>query len=253
MEGFLLSIIFIVLLVILSSIRQVDEYERGIKFTLGKFTEIMKPGWRLVLPVIQSYRKVDIRTKVIDVPEQEVITKDNISVKINAVVYFRLFDAAKAILEIENYYDAVGQIAQTTMRNIIGTVTLDQLLSGRETISDEIQLIVDKATDPWGVKVEDVELKDVSLPEEMKRVMARVAEAEREKLAVIKKAEGEKEAATNLSEAAKVLSKYPGALHLRTLESLSDISSDKGNTIFFAMPVEVLDAFKSFSEKNRND
>lgn len=241
-------IIITVILVLISSIRQINEYERGVKFTLGKFTNIMKPGINLVIPIFQSYRKVDIRTKVIDVPEQEAITKDNISVKINAVVYFKLFDASKAIIEIENYYNAVGQIAQTTMRNIVGTVTLDQLLSGRETISNEIQTIVDKATDPWGVKVENVELKDISLPEEMKRVIARVAEAEREKMAVIKKSEGEKEAASNLAHAAEVLSKAPGALHLRTLETINDVSSDQSNTIFFAMPLEVLEAFKGIGD-----
>ncbi len=241
-------IIITVVLVLISSIRQINEYERGVKFTLGKFSKIMQPGINLVIPIFQSYKKVDIRTKVIDVPEQEAITKDNISVKINAVVYFKLFDASKAIIEIENYYFAVGQIAQTTMRNIVGTVTLDQLLSGRETISNEIQSIVDEATDPWGVKVENVELKDISLPEEMKRVIARVAEAEREKLAVIKKSEGEKEAAENLAHAAEVLSKAPGALHLRTLETINDVSSDQSNTIFFAMPLEVLEAFKGIGE-----
>lgn len=233
-------------------VRQINEYERGVKFTLGKFSKIMMPGWRIVWPIFQSYKKVDIRTKVIDVPEQEVITKDNISVKINAVVYFKLFDASKAILEIENYYYAVGQIAQTTMRNIVGTVTLDQLLSGRETISNEIQKIVDEATDPWGVKVDDVELKDISLPEEMKRVIARVAEAEREKMAVIKKSEGEAEAAANLAAAAKVLSEAPGALHLRTLETINDVSSDQSNTIFFAMPMEVLEAFKGISNLGKD-
>lgn len=246
MEGIPVLVI-IVIIILLTSIKQIDEYERGVKFLRGKYSSIMLPGWHLVLPIFQSYKKVDIRTKVIDVPEQEVITKDNISVRINAVVYFKLFDAAKAILEIENYFYAVGQIAQTSMRNIVGTVTLDQLLSGRETISNEIQKIVDEATDPWGVKVDDVELKDISLPEEMKRVIARVAEAEREKLAVIKKSEGEAEAAVNLASAAKVLSEAPGALHLRTLETINDVSADQSNTILFAMPLEVLEAFKGIS------
>lgn len=236
------AIIFLIL-----SVKQINEYERGVKFSFGKFNKIMNPGWNIVIPLFQSYKKVDIRTKVIDVPEQEVITKDNISVRINAVVYFKLFDAGKAILEIENYYYAVGQIAQTTMRNIVGTVTLDQLLSGRETISDEIQKIVDEATDPWGIKVDDVELKDISLPEEMKRVIARVAEAEREKMAVIKKSEGEAQAAANLAEAANILSKAPGALHLRTLETINDVSSDQSNTLLFAMPLEILEAFKGIS------
>lgn len=244
--------LMLLVLLVLVSIRQIDEYERGVKFTLGKFTKVMLPGWNLVIPIFQSYRKVDIRTKVVDVPDQDAITKDNVSVKINAVVYYKLFDASKAVIEVQDYFYAVSQLAQTTMRNIVGTVTLDQLLSERESISASIQLIVDKATDEWGVKVEDVELKDISLPEEMKRVIARVAEAEREKMAVIKKSEGEALAAKNLADAAKVLATAPGALHLRTLETINDVSSDASNTIFFAMPLEVLDAFRGIGDIAKN-
>ena len=239
--GYVIGIIIFLLLI---SIRQVKEYERGIKFTCGKFSGIMNPGWRIVLPIFQSYRKIDIRTKVIDVPEQEVITKDNVSVKINAVIYYNIFDASKSILSVENFHYAVSQLAQTTMRNAVGSVTLDELLSSREKISDEICLIVDKATDSWGIKVENVELKDVSLPGEMKRVIAKVAEAEREKMAVITKAAGELEASKNLAEAAKELSNSPGALHLRTLATINDVSSDQSNTIIFAIPLEVLRAFE---------
>ncbi|NLV90500.1 MAG: slipin family protein [Tenericutes bacterium] len=246
---FLITVFIIILLM---SIRQIDEYERGIKFTKGKFTNIMQPGWRIVLPIFQSFKKVDIRTKVVDVPDQEAITKDNVSVKINAVVYYKIFDASRAIIEVQDYFYAVSQLAQTTMRNIVGNVTLDQLLTDRESISANIQLIVDKATDEWGVKVENVELKDISLPEEMKRVIARVAEAEREKKAVIKKSEGEAEAAKNLAEAAALLHQSPGALHLRTLETINDVSSDQSNTIFFAMPIEVLDAFKGIGQLANN-
>lgn len=247
--------LMLLVLLVLVSIRQIDEFERGVKFTFGKFTKVMMPGWNLVIPIFQSYKKVDIRTKVVDVPDQDAITKDNVSVKINAVVYYKLFDASKAVIEVQDYFYAVSQLAQTTMRNIVGTVTLDQLLSERESISASIQLIVDKATDEWGVKVEDVELKDISLPEEMKRVIARVAEAEREKMAVIKKSEGEALAAKNLADAAKVLATAPGALHLRTLETINDVSSDASNTIFFAMPLEVLDAFRGIGdiEKNMKD
>ena len=234
----------IIFILILVSIRQINEYERGIKFSLGKFSKIMNPGWRLVLPIFQSYRKVDIRTKAVDVPEQDAITKDNVSVRINAVIYYKVFDASKAVLQVENFYFAVGQLAQTTMRNAVGTVSLDELLSERDKISEEICKIIDEATDPWGIKVENVELKDVSLPEEMKRVIARVAEAEREKEAVITKAKGEVEASENLAKAAGLMAKTPGAMHLRTLSTLSDISADKGNTIIFALPVEVLDSFK---------
>lgn len=242
-------IVFIIVL-LLVSIRQIDEYERGVKFTLGKFTKIMKPGWRLVFPVFQSYRKVDIRTKAVDVPEQDAITKDNVSVRINAVIYYKVFDASKAILEVENFYFAVGQLAQTTMRNAVGSVSLDELLSERDKISTEICKVIDKATDPWGIKVENVELKDVSLPEEMKRVIARVAEAEREKEAVITKAKGEVEASENLAKAANMMATTPGAMHLRTLSTISDISSDQSNTIIFALPVEILKSFEGKSLSN---
>lgn len=238
-------VIFIVLIVILlCSIKQISEYERGVKFTCGKFSKIMNPGWRLVLPIFQSYKKIDIRTKVIDVPEQEVITKDNVSVKINAVIYYNIFDASKALLAVENFHYAVSQLAQTTMRNIVGSVTLDELLTGREEISISICKIVDEATDSWGIKVQNVELKDVALPGEMKRVIAKVAEAEREKQAVITKAAGELEASKNLAEAAETLSASPGALHLRTLSTINDVSSDQSNTIIFALPIEVLRAFE---------
>lgn len=238
-------IIIVIVLIILSSIKQIDEYERGVKFTTGKFSKIMEPGWRLVLPIFQSFKKVDIRTKAVDVPEQEAITKDNVSVKINAVLYYKVFDASKAILAVENFRYAVSQLAQTTMRNAVGAVLLDELLGEREKISKEICTIIDEATDPWGIKVENVELKDISLPEEMKRVIAKAAEAEREKAAVITKAQGEVEASQNLAKAAEIMCSTPGALHLRTLSTLNDVSSDQSNTIIFAVPIEVLRAFEN--------
>lgn len=237
-------ILIIIGLVLLSSIKQIDEYERGVKFTTGKFSKMMDPGWRLVLPIFQSFKKVDIRTKAVDVPEQEAITKDNVSVKINAVLYYKVFDASKAILAVENFRYAVSQLAQTTMRNAVGAVSLDDLLGEREKISGEICKIIDEATDPWGIKVENVELKDISLPEEMKRVIAKAAEAEREKIAVITKAQGEVEASQNLAKAAEIMATTPGALHLRTLATLNDLSSDQSNTIIFAVPIEVLRAFE---------
>ena len=169
-------VLFIVLLVI--STKQINEYERGILFRFGKFAKILKPGWHLVLPIIHSYKKVDIRTKAVDVPEQEAITRDNVSIKINAVLYYKVFDAAKSVLAVQNFNYAVSQLAQTTMRNIVGSVSLDELLTEREKLSTEICKIVDTETDPWGIKVENVELKDIALPEEMKRVIAIVAEAE---------------------------------------------------------------------------
>ena len=243
-------IIGIIVIIFLASIKQINEYERGIKFKLGKFSKIMNPWLNLVLPIFESYKKVDIRTKAVDVPEQDAITKDNVSIRINAVIYYKIFDASKSILEVENFYYAVSQLAQTTMRNIVGSVTLDELLSERETISTKICEVIDEATDTWRIKVENVELKDVSLPEEMKRVIAKVAEAEREKAAVITKAAGEVEASSNLAKAAEVMNKTPGALHLRTLATLNDLSSDQSNTVIFALPVEVLRAFESASNKN---
>lgn len=243
-------ILLIVIIILISSVKPIYEYERGVKFTQGKFSGIMEPGWKFVFPIFQSYRKIDIRTKVIDVPEQEVITKDNVSIKINAVIYYNIFDASKALLGVENFHYAVSQLAQTTMRNIVGSVTLDELLTGRERISSEICLIVDKATDSWGIKVQNVELKDVTLPNEMQRVIAKVAEAEREKQAVITKAAGELEASKNLAEAAVTLSNSPGALHLRTLSTLNDLSSDQSNTIIFAIPIEVLRAFEGKGNAN---
>ena len=245
----LIPIIIIVIIILLGSIKQIDEYQRGLLFSFGKFTRIINPGWTIVLPIIQSFKKVDIRTKAVDVPEQDAITKDNVSVRINAVIYYKVFDASKAVLAVENYYYAVSQLAQTTMRNAVGSVTLDELLSSREKISDEICKIIDAATDPWGIKVENVELKDVALPEEMKRVIAKVAEAEREKMAVITKAKGEVEASNNLAEAARIMSETPGALHLRTLSTINDVSSDQSNTIIFAIPIEVLDALKNVGKK----
>ena len=241
---FSLTLIIVLIVIILGSIKQINQYERGIKFTLGKFTKIMEPGWRIVLPIFQSYKKVDIRTKAVDVPEQEAITKDNVSVRINAVIYYKVFDASKSVLEVENFFYAVSQLAQTTMRNVVGSVSLDELLSERDKLSTEICNIIDKATDPWGIKVENVELKDVSLPEEMKRVIAKVAEAEREKQAVITKSIGEVEASKNLAKAAETMAKSEGALHLRTLSTINDISSDQSNTIVFALPIEVLRALE---------
>ena len=245
-------LIIIILFILLISIKQINEYERGILFSFGKFTKVLEPGWNIVLPIIHSIKKVDIRTKAVDVPEQETITKDNVSIKINAVIYYKVFDAGKAICEVENFYYAVSQLAQTTMRNIVGSVTLDELLSEREKISGEICSVIDKATDTWGIKVENVELKDVALPEEMKRVIAKAAEAEREKLAVITKAAGEVEAAENLARAARMMGETPGALHLRTLSTLNDLSSDQSNTVIFALPIEVLRAVEGFGNRNSN-
>ena len=239
----------ILLFLVLISIKQINQYENGLRFTLGKYKGLMLPGWRLVWPIIQFYKKVDLRVKAVDVPNQEAITKDNISVSVNAVIYYKVREADKSILEVENFYYAISQLAQTTMRNAVGQVDLDELLSQRDKVSENIRSIIDKATDPWGIEVINVELKDVTLPEEMKRVIGRQAEAEREKRAIIIKAEGEVIAANNMAKAATTLSGATGALHLRTLQSLNDISPDQSNTIVFAIPLEVLRAFEKFGKK----
>jgi regulator of protease activity HflC (stomatin/prohibitin superfamily) len=245
--GVLLIVILFILLLV--SIKQINQYERGVRFTIGKFSGIMEPGWRIVIPIFQGYQKIDMRIKAVDVPNQEAITKDNISVNVSAVIYYKIIAADKAIIEVENYFYAVTQLAQTTMRNIVGEVNLDELLSNRDAIAEKIRLIVEKAADAWGVEVNSVELKDVTLPEEMKRVIGKQAEAEREKRSVIIKAEGEVIAAENLAKAATILSAANGALHLRTLSTLSDLSSDQSNTVIFAIPLEVLKALEGFKKK----
>ncbi|PIN79191.1 hypothetical protein COV14_00590 [Candidatus Woesearchaeota archaeon CG10_big_fil_rev_8_21_14_0_10_33_12] len=239
----------VIVVFIALGLKIVQEYERGVRFTLGKFSGVINPGLRFVIPILQTWQKVDIRTKVIDVPDQDAITKDNVSIKVNAVLYFKVSDAEKAIIQVEHYGYAVSQLAQTTMRDVVGEVTLDELLSKREAVSSKIRLIVDKATDPWGIKVESVELKHVELPENLKRVIGKEAEAEREKRAVIIKASGEVIAADNMAKAAKILATGPGALHLRTLQSINDISSDQSNTVIFAVPLEILRAFESMRKK----
>lgn len=231
------------------SLKQINQYQRGVKFTFGRYSGIMQPGWRLVLPIIQSYQKVDVRLKAVDVPNQDAITKDNVSTKINAVIYYRITAAEMAVLEVEDYFYATSQLAQTTMRNLVGEVTLDELLSERHVISERIREIVDKATDGWGIKVDNVELKDIALPEDMQRVIARQAEAERERRAVITKAEGEFTAASSLAKAAELLAATPGALHLRTLNSINELSSGKSNTIVFALPIEIMKAIEGFTKK----
>jgi len=240
----------ILLVVLIAVIKQINQYERGVRFTMGRFSGIMQPGWRIIIPVFQSFQKVDVRTKAVDVPDQNAITKDNVPVKVNAVIYYNVSDAQKAIIEVEDFRHAISQYAQTTMRNIVGEVTLDELLSSRDRIADRIREIVDAETDAWGLKVQNVELKDVSLPENMERTIAKQAEAEREKRAVIITSEGELAASQNMAQAAQVLSNVPGALHLRTLQSINDISSDQSNTVVFAVPMEILKALEGFAKRS---
>ena len=240
--------LFILFIIFTSGLRIVKEYERGIRFTLGKYSGVMNPGVRIILPFIHSWERVDMRTRVVDVPDQESMTRDNIPATINAVIYYRVLDAKKAILTVEHYQYAMSQLAQTTMRNVAGAVELDELLSSRDKVAHRIREIVDKESDPWGIEVHSVELKDIILPQDMKRVMAKQAEAEREKRAVIIKAEGEVMAASDMAKAATTLAKAPGALHLRTLQTLNDLSSDQSNTVIFGIPLEVLRAFEKFGK-----
>ncbi len=249
MISILIWILVLLVMYVLAGIRVVNEYERGVKFTIGKYSGLMKPGLKIVLPIIQTWQRVDIRTKAVDVPDQDAITKDNVSIKVNAVLYYKVNDAKSAIIQVEDFMFAVSELAQTTMRDVVGEVTLDELLSSRDAVSKKIREIVDKATDPWGIKVSSVELKHVELPEQLKRTIGKEAEAEREKRAVIIKAEGEVIASENMSKAAKKLSSAPGALHLRTLQTLNDLSSDQSNTIVIGVPLEILRSFEKTGKK----
>ncbi len=246
--GILTTIIIFGFIFFFSAFKIINEYERGLVFTLGKYSYLLHPGLKLVIPFVQRVVIIDTRVKTVDVPEQECITKDNISVTVNAVLYYRVEDPVKSVLEVENFSYAVSQLAQTTMRNVIGEVTLDELLANRDAVSARIRSIVDKQTDNWGINIEAVELKKIDLPSSMVRTMAKAAEAERERRAVIIKAEGDVIAAKNLAKAAEILSSSPGALHLRTLQSINDLSSDQSNTVVFAIPVEVLKAVEGYSD-----
>ena len=248
MEGFIFFLLILFFFVLLASIKQINQYERGIRFTQGKYSGMMEPGWRIVWPIFQSYQKVDIRTKAVDVPDQEAITKDNVSTRISAVIYYKVADAQKAILEVEDFFFAVHQLAQTTMRNVIGEVELNNLLADRDAVAKRIKEIVSGTISEWGLDIISVELKDIILPEDMKRTMAKQAEAEREKRATIINSEGEVVAAENLAKAAELMASKPGALHLRTLNSINDISSDQSNTVVFAVPLEVLRALEGLSD-----
>lgn len=241
-------ILIVVGIILLISIRQVNEYERGVKYTLGRFSKVVMPGWRIVIPVFQSMTKVDLRLRTVEVPPQESLTKDNISVGVTAVLFFRVNDAQKAVINIENFYYATSQLAQTTMRNVVGEVSLDNLLAQREDLSEKIKKIVADFTIGWGIEVVNVELKDIIIPDDMKRTIGKEAEAERERRAVVIKSEGEVMAAENISKAALMLSNSPGALHLRTLESINDLSSDQSNTVVWMIPVEALKALEGIHE-----
>lgn len=238
-----------IILVVLSCIRQIDQYERGILFTMGKYSHMWQPGWHLLIPVFQKIIKVDVRIKAVDVPDQEAITRDNIPIRINAVIYFKVNDAAKAVIEVEDFFNAVSQLAQTTMRNAVGEVQLNELLANKQQVSENIKRAVDAVSETWGVDVHSMELKDIVLPDNLKRVIAKAAEAEREKQAVIINSEGEVAAAANIAKAAATLASMPGALHLRTLQSIVDLSSDASNTTVWMVPIEALRALEGIAKK----
>lgn len=240
-------LIGIIGLVILSGLRIVDQYERGVVLTLGKYTGTRQPGLTWILVGIQRMIKVDLRVATVDIPQQEVITKDNVTVGINAVVYFKVDSAEKAVLEIQDFRHAVALYAQATLRDVIGGVELDFLLSERDKIAEEIKKIVDVATDPWGIDVSTIKIQDIELPADMKRVMAKQAEAERERRAIIIQAEGEYTAAEKLSQAAKVLSSVPGGISMRTLQTIEKINPDPSKTVLFALPIEFMEGVKSLS------
>lgn len=241
--GFILLVA--VMVFVLSGIKVVNQYERGVVLTLGRFTGIRNPGLRVIVPIFQRMIRVDIRSTPIDVPKQEVITKDNVTVGVDAVVYFRVIDAPKAVLETTNFVYATSQFAQAALRDVAGNADLDELLSKREQISQQIKEIVDAQTDQWGIDVENVKVQNIELPQDMKRAMAKQAEAERERRAVIITAEGEKAAAQAVADAAAMLAKVPGGINIRTLQTLEKISVEPSQKTLFVLPADLIENVKS--------
>ena len=240
--------LFVGIPILLSGIRIVKQYERGVVLTLGKYTGTRNPGLNIIIPIFQTMRKVDVRSTPVDIPKQEAITKDNVTVGVDAVVYFRVIDTAKAVLETTNYTYATAQFAQAALRDVVGNVEMDQLLSGREEVSLQIKQIVDAETDKWGIDVENVKVQNIELPQDMKRAMAKQAEAERERRAVIINAEGEKAAAKQVAEAAEMLSKMPGGITIRTLQTLEKISVEPSQKTVFILPTDIIDAVKNIAK-----
>jgi regulator of protease activity HflC (stomatin/prohibitin superfamily) len=236
------TFVFIVVALVLMSFRVLREYQRAVVFMLGRFWKVKGPGFFLLIPAVQQMVRIDLRTVVMDVPPQDVITRDNVSVKVNAVVYFRIVDPAKAVIQVEKYYEATSQLAQTTLRAVLGKHELDDLLSAREKLNLDIQQVLDSQTNAWGIKVSTVEMKDVDLNESMIRAMARQAEAERERRAKVIHAEGELQASEKLMQAAEMLARQPQSMQLRYLQTLSSLANDKSSTIVFPLPIDLLTA-----------
>jgi regulator of protease activity HflC (stomatin/prohibitin superfamily) len=245
----LIVVIVLVVMFLASAIRILNEYERAVVFRLGRIRDVKGPGLIIIIPGIDKVVKVDMRTITMDVPPQDVITKDNVSIKVNAVVYFRVIDANAAVIDVENYLYATSQLAQTTLRSVCGQVELDEILSAREKINIHLQEILDRSTDPWGIKVSLVEVKQIDLPEEMKRAIAKQAEAERERRAKVINAEGEFQAAQKLIEAAALMETQPMSLQLRYLQTLNQISAEHNSTILFPIPIDLFKPFLKLAEK----
>ncbi|MDD5234944.1 MAG: slipin family protein [Methanocellales archaeon] len=244
------GIVLLLLLFLSSAIKIVKEYERGVIFRLGRLVGARGPGLFFVIPIFEAMVRTDLRTVTFDVPPQEVITKDNVTTRVNAVVYYRIMDPEKAVTEVESYHYATSQMAVTTLRGVIGQTELDELLSEREKLNKRLQTIVDEATDPWGIKVTAVEIKDVELPQEMRRAMASQAEAERNRRARVTHAEGEMQAAQKVAEAAKILSEQEGGLFIRTLQTIADATSEKATTVVIPLPIELM---KALGPKNKKE
>ena len=244
MNIFLLTIAALIVALLASAFRVLREYERAVVFMLGRFYKVKGPGLIIIIPVIQQMVKVDLRTLVLDVPSQDLITRDNVSVKVNAVLYFRVIDSQKAIINVENYMEATSQLAQTTLRSVLGQHELDELLSERDKLNDDIQDILDKQTDQWGIKVANVEIKHVDIDESMIRAIAKQAEAERERRAKVIHADGEFQAAGKLVDAAEQLARQPAAIQLRYLQTLTEIAGEKSSTIVFPVPSQLMDTLQ---------
>jgi len=244
MGGLIILILIIIVFFLLSGLKVINQYERAVMLTLGRFTGIRGPGLQVIVPIFQKITKVDIRSTPVDIPSQEVITKDNVTIKVDAVVYFRVVDAAKAVLETNNYKYATAQFAQAALRDVVGNVEMDSLLSQRDQVSQQIKEIVDSETEKWGIDVENVKIQNIELPQDMKRAMARQAEAERERRAVIISAAAEKAAAQGVADAAKILSETPGGMGIRTLQTLEKIAVEPSQKTLFVLPAEILDVVK---------
>jgi len=243
-----IAVAFVILVFLAKAVRILREYDRGVIFTLGRFTGVKGPGLILLIPVVQQMVKVDLRTFVLDVPQQDVISQDNVSVRVNAVLYFRVIDPEKAIIQVEDFMEATSQLAQTTLRSVLGKHDLDDMLSERDKLNHDIQAILDDQTDAWGIKVANVEIKHVDIDESMIRAIARQAEAERERRAKVINAEGEQQAAQKLYEAAEILAREPGAMQLRYLNSLNAIAGEHNSTIVFPFPMEIAQWLKSVAQ-----